>query len=78
MSQLPIPSSFIFEVSTYTTLSQTMVEDILNVWILVSVARNHNLLHIHLLLFSSVAQNEKPCTFGTGFQLQASTGKRVA
>jgi hypothetical protein len=32
-----------FEVSSYTTLSQTLVEDILDVWILDSAARNLSL-----------------------------------
>jgi len=33
-------SSFFIEVSTYTTLPQTVIGDILNVWILGSVGRN--------------------------------------
>lgn len=33
-------SSFFIEVSTYTTLSQTLIGDILDVWILGSVGRN--------------------------------------
>ncbi len=41
-------SSF-FEVSACTTLSPTVVGDILNVWILVSVASNRNRSHVHLL-----------------------------
>ena len=42
-------SSFFIEVSTYTTLSETLIADILDVWILGSVAGNRNLPRIHLL-----------------------------
>ena len=38
-----------FEVSTYTTLYQTVVRYILDVWILVSVVESRNRRHIHLL-----------------------------
>lgn len=59
MPQHSVPSIFIFcipdkfflcrvEVSTYTTLFQTVVGNILDVWILASVAGNHSLPHIHL------------------------------
>ena len=41
-------SSF-FESSAYTTLSQTVIGDTLDVWILDSVASNRNRSHIHLL-----------------------------
>lgn len=41
------------EVSAHTTLSKTLIVDILGVWILVSVVKNLGLLHIHLLPFLS-------------------------
>jgi hypothetical protein len=43
------PSNFIFEISAYTTLFQTLIWNILNIWILISVAENLSRLHIHLL-----------------------------
>lgn len=42
-------SSFFCEVSAYTTLSQTLVEDTLGVWILDSVGENLDRLRIHLI-----------------------------
>lgn len=44
-----VPSSFIFEVSSCATLFVVVTTNILDVWILDSVATNRNLLHIHLL-----------------------------
>ena len=59
LSTLYQVSSF-FEVSTYTTLSKTVVVDILDIWILGSVAGNRNLPHIHLLPFCIISENDKP------------------
>lgn len=42
-------SSFFIEVSAYISLSLTVVKNILNTWILDSVSKDLNLLHIHLL-----------------------------
>jgi len=50
MRQGSIPSIFIFyEVSAYTTLFETVIANILDVWILGSVAGNRNRPHIHLM-----------------------------
>jgi hypothetical protein len=50
MHQHSIPSIFIFyEVSTYTTLFETLIANTLDVWILDSVAGNRDRPHIHLL-----------------------------
>lgn len=63
-------SSF-FEESTYTTLTPTLIEDILDVWILDSVERNRNLFHIHLLPFLILSQRKTPhtyCVAGAGLR----------
>ena len=50
MRQYSIPSIFIFyEVSTYTTLLETLISNILDIRILVSAERNRNLFQIRLL-----------------------------
>ena len=47
--QYRIPSIFFFEVSAYTTLSQVITGDILDVWILGSAAGSRDRPHIRLL-----------------------------
>ena len=43
------PSILLLEGSTCATLSRTVIRDTLDAWILVSVARNRDRLHTHLL-----------------------------
>jgi hypothetical protein len=52
-------SSF-FEVSAYTALSETVIADILDVWILGSVAGNRNRPRMHLLPFLSISKYKTP------------------
>ena len=62
---------------TYTTLFQTVVRNILNVWILDSVSENRNLPVIHLLPFYILYELKMPCKLLQGTRLYAYSGKAL-